>query len=121
MTFKGGAGPLTRPGWLSLQRCTGGSGCTSPPPEAERFRVRVGHGFIAQDNKGPDVFARYSEINGNGYRELAGGERVSFDIGQGQKGPQAQNIVRGPRARANHRPLPLPRRRLRPHGSGRSP
>jgi cold shock CspA family protein len=42
-----------------------------------------------------DVFAHYSEIKGNGYRELTEGEHVTFDIGQGQKGPQAQNIVRG--------------------------
>ncbi|MYS08166.1 cold shock domain-containing protein, partial [Streptomyces sp. SID6041] len=54
-----------------------------------------GFGFIAQDGGGPDVFAHYSNISGNGYRELTEGEAVTFDITQGQKGPQAENIVRG--------------------------
>ncbi|MFD5234227.1 cold-shock protein [Streptomyces sp. NPDC002309] len=59
------------------------------------FNSEKGFGFIAQDGGGPDVFAHYSEIQGNGYRELTEGEHVTFEIGQGQKGPQAQNIVRG--------------------------
>ncbi|CAM5238226.1 Cold shock protein ScoF OS=Streptomyces fumanus OX=67302 GN=scoF PE=4 SV=1 [Streptomyces fumanus] len=42
---------------------------------------------------GPDVFAHYSNINGNGYRELQEGQAVTFDITQGQKGPQAENIT----------------------------
>ncbi|MFI8917342.1 cold shock domain-containing protein [Streptomyces sp. NPDC053513] len=50
--------------------------------------------FAAQDG-GPDVFAHYSNISGNGYRELVEGETVTFDVTQGQKGPQAENIVRG--------------------------
>ncbi|MFE2561596.1 cold-shock protein [Streptomyces sp. NPDC059352] len=64
------------------------------------FNAEKGFGFIAQDG-GPDVFARYSNIsgngngNGNGYRELVEGETVTFDVTQGQKGPQAENIVRG--------------------------
>ncbi|MGA4867297.1 cold shock domain-containing protein [Streptomyces lavendulocolor] len=40
-------------------------------------------------------FAHYSNISGNGYRELVEGEPVTFDITQGQKGPQAENIVHG--------------------------
>ncbi|GAA2930578.1 MULTISPECIES: cold-shock protein [Streptomyces] len=58
------------------------------------FNSEKGFGFIEQEG-GPDVFAHYSEIQGNGYRELTEGERVTFDVGQGPKGPQAQNIVRG--------------------------
>ncbi|MEV6057512.1 cold-shock protein [Streptomyces sp. NPDC052107] len=58
------------------------------------FNAEKGFGFIAQDG-GPDVFAHYSNINGNGYRELVEGETVTFDVTQGQKGPQAENIVRG--------------------------
>ncbi|WP_326806014.1 cold-shock protein [Streptomyces sp. NBC_01788] len=61
----------------------------------EWFNADKGCEFIAQDNGGPDVFAHYSEIKGNGFRELTEGEHVSFDIGQGQKGPQAQKIIRG--------------------------
>ncbi|KOG08812.1 cold-shock protein [Streptomyces sp. NPDC087908] len=59
------------------------------------FNSEKGFGFIAQDGGGPDVFAHYSNISGNGYRELTEGEAVTFDITQGQKGPQAENIVRG--------------------------
>ncbi|MEU5088360.1 cold-shock protein [Streptomyces sp. NPDC006743] len=58
------------------------------------FNSEKGFGFIAQDG-GPDVFAHYSNIAGNGYRELVEGEHVTFDVTQGQKGPQAENIVRG--------------------------
>jgi CspA family cold shock protein len=58
------------------------------------FNAEKGFGFIAQDG-GPDVFAHYSNIQGNGYRELVEGETVTFDVTQGQKGPQAENIVRG--------------------------
>ncbi|MFI5748895.1 cold-shock protein [Streptomyces sp. NPDC051644] len=48
---------------------------------------------ISQDNGGPDVFAHYSEIRGNGSRNLSEGEHATVEIGQGQKGPQAQDIV----------------------------
>ncbi|MEU1616512.1 cold-shock protein [Streptomyces sp. NPDC005722] len=59
------------------------------------FNSEKGFGFIAQDGGGPDVFAHYSNVSGNGYRELVEGEHVTFDVTQGQKGPQAENIVRG--------------------------
>ncbi|MFH8257782.1 MULTISPECIES: cold-shock protein [Streptomyces] len=58
------------------------------------FNAEKGFGFIQQDGGGPDVFAHYSNISGNGYRELHEGEQVTFDVTQGQKGPQAENIVR---------------------------
>lgn len=57
------------------------------------FNSEKGFGFIAQDGGGPDVFAHYSNISGNGYRELQEGQVVTFDITQGQKGPQAENIT----------------------------
>lgn len=57
------------------------------------FNDTKGFGFIAQEN-GPDVFAHHSGIVGeNGYKSLKEGQRVSFEITQGQKGPQAINIV----------------------------
>jgi CspA family cold shock protein len=56
------------------------------------FNSEKGFGFIAQEGGGPDVFAHYSNIEGTGYRELFEGQAVQFDITQGQKGPQAENI-----------------------------
>ena len=55
------------------------------------FNDQKGFGFIEQDN-GPDVFAHFSAINSEGFKSLAEGERVSFDVVEGQKGPQAANI-----------------------------
>ncbi|MGW0802404.1 cold-shock protein [Nonomuraea sp. NPDC002799] len=57
------------------------------------FNSEKGFGFIAQDGGGADVFAHYSNIAAEGYRELREGQKVSFDVVQGQKGPQAENIV----------------------------
>jgi CspA family cold shock protein len=57
------------------------------------FNAEKGFGFIEQDGGGPDVFAHYSNIQAQGFRELQEGQRVSFDVTQGQKGPQAENIV----------------------------
>jgi len=58
------------------------------------FNSEKGFGFIAQDGGGSDVFAHYSNIvSDGGYRELFEGQKVSFDVVQGQKGPQAENIV----------------------------
>ena len=58
------------------------------------FNGERGFGFIAQDGGGPDVFVHYSQIDGGGFRNLDEGQCVEFEIGQGQKGPQAQ-AVRG--------------------------
>ena len=57
------------------------------------FNDSKGFGFIEQDN-GPDVFAHFSAIGGDGFKSLAEGERVSFDVTEGQKGPQASNITK---------------------------
>ncbi|MGB3621598.1 cold-shock protein [Ketobacter sp. MCCC 1A13808] len=56
------------------------------------FNESKGFGFIEQDN-GPDVFAHFSAIQGSGFRTLIEGQRVQFTVTQGQKGPQAENIV----------------------------
>jgi cold shock protein len=50
-----------------------------------------GFGCIAAEGSGPDVFVHFSAITGSGYRSLDEGQRVEFDITQGQKGPQAEN------------------------------
>jgi CspA family cold shock protein len=57
------------------------------------FNAEKGFGFIAQDGGGADVFVHYSAINSSGYRSLDEGQRVSFEITQGAKGPQAENVV----------------------------
>ena len=56
------------------------------------FNAEKGFGFIAQDDGGADVFVHYSAIDSQGYRSLDEGQRVEFEIGQGQKGPQAQDV-----------------------------
>ena len=56
------------------------------------FNDEKGFGFIAQDNGGPDVFAHFRQITGDGFRSLAEGQRVEFKVTQGQKGPQAEEI-----------------------------
>jgi len=56
------------------------------------FNEAKGFGFIEQES-GPDVFAHVSAIAGDGFKTLAEGQKVEFTITQGQKGPQAENIV----------------------------
>ncbi|WP_225102806.1 cold-shock protein [Streptomyces sp. CoH27] len=56
------------------------------------FNAEKGFGFIEQDGGGPDVFAHYSNIDASGFRSLEEGQRVTFDVAQGQKGPQAEHI-----------------------------
>lgn len=56
------------------------------------FNESKGFGFIAQDNGGQDVFAHYSAIKGYGFKTAAEGQKVSFILGEGQKGPQAEEI-----------------------------
>jgi cold shock protein len=57
------------------------------------FNSAKGYGFIGRDN-GPDVFVHYSAISGEGYKSLQEGDKVEFEISQGQKGPQAANVVK---------------------------
>ena len=52
-----------------------------------------GFGFIAQDNGGEDVFVHFSAIQGNGFKTLAENQKVTFELQQGPKGPQASNVV----------------------------
>jgi cold shock protein len=56
------------------------------------FNEAKGFGFIEQES-GPDVFAHFSAISSSGFKTLAEGQRVSFNVTQGAKGPQAENIV----------------------------
>ena len=56
------------------------------------FNENKGFGFIERES-GADVFAHFSSIENTGYKTLAEGQRVEFIVTQGQKGPQAENIV----------------------------
>ncbi|HML24117.1 MAG TPA: cold shock domain-containing protein [Aggregatilinea sp.] len=69
---------------MSEQRVTG---------TVKWFNAQKGFGFIERQG-GPDVFVHHSSIVGEGYRELNEGESVEFTVTQGQKGPQASNVVR---------------------------
>ncbi|KLV08673.1 cold-shock protein [Photobacterium ganghwense] len=56
------------------------------------FNETKGFGFITQDNGGPDVFVHFRAIASEGFRTLIEGQKVSFNVEQGQKGPQATNV-----------------------------
>lgn len=57
------------------------------------FNEAKGYGFIQQEN-GPDVFVHYSAIKGNGYKSLSEGQKVEFDVVEGEKGPKASNVIK---------------------------
>ncbi len=76
-----------------------------PTGNVKWFNADKGFGFIEQDGGGPDVFVHYSAIATSGYRELKDGQKVQFEVTQGQKGPQAENV------RAICRRSPLAERR----------
>ena len=57
------------------------------------FNEQKGFGFITQEDGGPDVFVHFSAISGSGFKTLAEGQGVDFDIVDGPKGPQASNVV----------------------------
>ena len=59
-----------------------------------------GYGFLEKEGGEQDIFVHYSVIQGEGYKKLEEGEEVSFEIVDGEKGPQATNVVRAKKAQA---------------------
>ena len=57
------------------------------------FNDSKGYGFLTRDDGEQDVFVHHSAIQGQGFKSLIEGQRVEFDVVQGQKGPAAENVV----------------------------
>jgi cold shock protein len=57
------------------------------------FNDQKGYGFITPDEGGKDVFVHHSSIAGDGFKSLAEGAKVEFEVAEGQKGPEAKNVV----------------------------
>ena len=64
-----------------------------PQGTVKWFSDQKGFGFISQEN-GEDVFVHHSAITGDGFKTLAEGQAVEFELGQGPKGPRAENVVK---------------------------
>ena len=58
------------------------------------FNAQKGYGFITNESTGEDVFVHYSAITGEGFKTLEEGQKVSFDIVEGNRGAQASNVVK---------------------------
>lgn len=65
-----------------------------PQGTVKWFNDTKGFGFITPDGGGRDCFVHHSAIQGTGYKTLAEGERVEFDVNEGAKGPAAANVVK---------------------------
>lgn len=62
-----------------------------PTGTVKWFNDAKGYGFITQDG-GPDLFVHHTSIEGSGFKSLSEGQKVTFEIAQGPKGPQAKNV-----------------------------
>ena len=90
-------GRLAKGKWRARPQPWRGAACTTKKVKMAQGTVKwfngdKGYGFIAVED-GPDVFVHFSAITGDGYRNLEEGQKVEFDITQGQKGPQAENVA----------------------------
>ena len=65
-----------------------------PTGTVKWFNDDKGFGFITPDDQGKDLFVHHSSIQGSGFKSLAEGDEVEFDVVQGQKGPAAENVTK---------------------------
>ena len=65
-----------------------------PKGTVKWFNDQKGYGFITPDDGSPDLFVHHSAIQGGGFRTLAENDKVEFEVGQGPKGPRAENVVK---------------------------
>ena len=95
--------PLPLEPWpgKDLERTTPGIGGATPREEGNMaegtvkwFNAEKGFGFITPDGGGADLFVHHSAIQDRGFRTLIENQRVSFEVAQGKKGPQATNVVK---------------------------
>jgi cold shock protein len=63
-----------------------------PQGTVKWFSAEKGFGFITPDEGDNDLFVHFSAIQGSGYKSLEEGQRVSYEVSQGQRGPQADNV-----------------------------
>jgi CspA family cold shock protein len=78
---------------LSCPHETGERGTVMVNGTVKWFNAEKGFGFIAPEDGGADVFVHFSAITSSGYRSLEENQKVTFDVTQGQKGPQAENVT----------------------------
>ena len=82
-------------GWASVVPTSGTSSrkqYSMPTGTVKWFNAEKGFGFITPDDGSQDLFAHYSAIEASGYRSLEEGQRVEFEVTQGQRGPQADQV-----------------------------
>ncbi len=80
-----------------------------PQGTVKWFDGEKGYGFIAPDDEGEDVFVHHTGIAGSGFKSLDEGEKVTYEVAQGSRGPQAQNVSRvGDEQGSEERTLTLP-------------
>ena len=77
--------------WWTIHQRTE-SGNTMALGTVKWFNAEKGYGFITVDGSGNDVFVHWSAIAGEGYRALEEGQRVELEVGEGEKGPQAESV-----------------------------
>ena len=65
-----------------------------PQGTVKWFDGEKGYGFISPDDEGEDVFVHHTGIGGSGFKSLDEGEKVTYEVAQGRRGPQAQNVSR---------------------------